>query len=174
VRPAKVQPLSPGRFEVKFTASAELRDKLERLQALMPSVPGGNLAQVIEAAVTEKLERLEARRFGKTKAPRKGLAETDTSRTSRYIPAAVKRAVCQRDGNRCRFVDAQGRRCSERHRLEFHHVKPWGLDGDHSPTNVLQMCKSHNAYLAELDYGKEKMERYRRSRDCVSEPAALY
>jgi hypothetical protein len=25
------------------------------------------------------------------------------------------------------------------------------------------MCHSHNAYLAELDYGKEVMERYRRN-----------
>ena len=35
---------------------------------------------------------------------------------------------------------------------------------------------SHNAYLAELDYGKEKMLRYGRSRptDGVSEPAAEY
>jgi len=175
-RPALVKPLSPGRFEVRFTASAELRDKLERLQALMRSSGPDGLAQVIEAAVTEKLERLEARRFGKTKAPRKGLEETDTSASSRYIPAAVKRAVCERDGNRCRFVDAAGRRCTERHRLEFHHVKPWGRDGSHSPVNVLQMCKAHNLYLAEADYGEEKMERYRRSRwnGGVSEPAAIY
>ena len=114
-----MKPLSPGRIEVKFTASAELRDKLERLQALMGSgAPGPDLAQVIDAAVTEKLERLEARRFGKTKAPRKGLAETDTSGSSRHIPAAVKRAVCERDGSQCGFVDEHGRRCTERNRPE--------------------------------------------------------
>jgi len=101
-RPDVMKPLSPGRIEVKFTASAELRDKLERLQALTGSAgPRPDLAQVIDAAVTEKLERLEAKRFGKTKAPRKGLAETDTSASTRYIPAAVRRAVCERDGNRC-------------------------------------------------------------------------
>ncbi len=104
-RPAVMQPLSPGRIEVKFTAGAELRDKLERLQALMASAaPRPDLAQVIDAAVTEKLERLEARRFGKTKAPRMGLEETDQSPSSRHVPAAVKRAVCERDGNRCGFV----------------------------------------------------------------------
>ena len=32
-----VQPLSPGRYKVQFTASAELQEKLERLQALMGS-----------------------------------------------------------------------------------------------------------------------------------------
>src|SRR6185295_4965801 len=35
--PSVVQPLSPGRYKVQFTASAELRHKLERLQALMGS-----------------------------------------------------------------------------------------------------------------------------------------
>lgn len=50
---ATVQPLAPGRYKVQFTASTELRDKLVRLQTLMrSSVPDGNLAAVIEAAVT--------------------------------------------------------------------------------------------------------------------------
>jgi hypothetical protein len=176
-RPALVKPLSPGRFQVKFTASAELRDKLERLQALMGSAgPRPDLAQVIDAAVTEKLERREARRFGETKAPRKGLGETDTSPSSRYIPAAVKRAVCARDGNQCGFVDKDGRRCSELHRLEFHHVKPWGRGGDHSPESIGLRCRAHNLHQAELDYGIEKMGRYRRprSKDGVSEPEAIY
>jgi hypothetical protein len=30
-----VEPLAPTRYKVRFTASTELRDKLERLQALM-------------------------------------------------------------------------------------------------------------------------------------------
>jgi hypothetical protein len=76
-----VEPLSPGRYRVQFTASADLRDKLERLTALMrSSVPDGDLGAIIEHAVTEKLERLEARRFAKTNAPRKTLADSDYGR----------------------------------------------------------------------------------------------
>ncbi len=82
------------------------------------SVADGDLAAIIEEAVTEKLERLEAKRYGKTKAPRKSLAETDTSASSRYIPAAVKRAVYERDLGQCAFVDETGRRCKETGRLE--------------------------------------------------------
>ena len=33
------------------------------------------------------------------------------------------------------------------------------------------MCHTHNAYLAELDYGKEVMEKYRSGGDRVSETA---
>ena len=65
-----VEPLAPSRYKVQFTASAELKDKLERLQALLRSeLPDGDLGAVIERAVTENLERLEARRFAKTRAP---------------------------------------------------------------------------------------------------------
>jgi hypothetical protein len=100
-------PLAPGRYKVQFTASAALREKLERLQDLMrASVPDGDLAAIIDQAVTEKLARLEARRFAQARKPRKELSETDTSPRTRQIPAAVKRAVYERDGGRCRFVDA--------------------------------------------------------------------
>ena len=162
-RPAVVEPLSPARYKVQFTASAELHDKLERLSALMRSeVPDGDLAAIIERAVTEKLERLEARRYAQTRAPRKGLGDTDTSPASRHIPAAVRRAVRERDGDRCRYVDEQGRRCSARDRLEFHHRHPFGMGGDHSPGNISLLCSSHNRYLAEHDYGHAAISRHRR------------
>ena len=175
--PATIEPLAPARHKVCFTASTELRDKLERLQALMrSSIPDGDLAKIIDVAVTKELDRIEAKRFAKTKAPRKALAETDTTPSSRRVPAAVRRAVHERDGGRCTYKDNHGRRCTKRHDLEFHHKKPFGLGGHHSPENLSLLCRVHNAYQAELDYGKEKLERYRRSRwiDGVSEPAAVY
>ena len=161
-QPAQVQPLAVGRYKVQFTASAELRDKLERLRVLMRSeVPDGDLAAIIERAVTEKLERLDARRIAKTKAPRKALSETKTFPSSRHVPAAVRRVVSVRDGNRCGYVDDQGRRCAARDRLELHHRHPFGTGGDHSPPNVGLLCRTHNRYLAEHDYGKAAMARWR-------------
>jgi hypothetical protein len=127
--------LAPARFKVQFTASAELRDKLGRLTALLRTeVPDGDLAAVIDRVVTEKLERLEARRFGKTLAPRTTLAEADTSRASR---------------------------CTERHRLEFHHRHPFAMGGDHRPDNIGLLCPQHNRLLAEHDYGRAAVRRRR-------------
>jgi len=159
--PAVVEALAPARFKVQFTASAELRDKLERLTALLRSeVPDGDLAAVIDRAVTDKLERLEARRFGKKATPRNMPTATNTSGASRHIPAAVRRLVRERDGERCRFVDAQGRRCSERSRLEFHHRHPFAMGGDHRPDNIGLLCPQHNRSMAERDYGKAAMRRH--------------
>jgi hypothetical protein len=132
-----VEALAPSRYKVQFTASTELRDKLERLRALMrSSVPDGDLAALIDAAVTEKLERLEACRVARTKTPREGLAEAQMKPCSRHIPAAVRRAVYERDGGRCRFVDEQGRRCTARDGLEYHHRHPFALGGDHSSDGI--------------------------------------
>jgi hypothetical protein len=36
------------------------------------------------------------------------------------------------------------------------------------------MCREHNAYLAELEYGKERMEQYRRRPDRVCEGSLEY
>ena len=132
-KPPVVEPLAPSRYRVQFTASAELHDKLQRLAALMP---GADLASMIEASVTEKLERLEAKRLGKVKNPRKSLEDADTSPGVRGIPAPVKRFVWVRDQSQCTFVRSDGRRCPERRGLQFHHDDPYGLGGDRSAANV--------------------------------------
>ena len=171
VKPAVVEPLAPSRYKVQFTASAELHEKLERLSALMPGV---DLASVVEAAVTEKLERVEAKRFGKTNKPRKSLEEADTSPGSRYISAPVRRFVWKRDGGQCTDLSPSGRRCSAREGLEYHHDDPHGRGGDKTPENVRLLCKVHNALRGERDFGKGVMDQYRRSDDQVSEPLPVY
>jgi hypothetical protein len=98
------------------------------------SVRDGGIGRIIDIAVSEKLERIEARRLGKTKAPRKDPASTDkaasarnvsaatsTSASTRHIPAAVRRRVYARDGGRCAYRNGDGMRCAKRHDLEFHH-----------------------------------------------------
>ena len=172
LRPRRVvEPLGPSRYKVTFTASEEFHDKIERLSALMP---GADLVSMMEAAVMEKLERLEAKRLGKVKNPRKGPDEADTAPGVRGISAPVKRFVWERDGAQCTFVSVDGRRCPERHNLEFHHDDPYGFGGDRSAKNVRLLCRAHNRYMAEKDYGKEKMDQYRRRADRVREPAPWF
>jgi hypothetical protein len=153
--------LAPERYKVQFTASTELRDKLERLQKLMST----DVVGVIERAVTEKLERLEANRFGLTKTPRKRSLPRNPRPTTRDPPAALKRAVYVRDEGRCRYVDANGRRCNERDRLEYHHHGiPYALGGKHTLQNVCLMCHAHNQYEADRLFGREAMSRHRSGR----------
>jgi 5-methylcytosine-specific restriction endonuclease McrA len=172
-RPAAIEALALARYKVQFTASAAFRDKIERLKELMrSSVPDGDLAAVIEVAVTEKLERLEARRFAKTTRHRPVRAGSEAQTTSRHIPAAVRRAVHERDGDRCSYASGTGRRCSARGRLEYHHRLPFAVGGKHTVAGVSLVCKAHNRYLAEVDYGREAMARYARARAPAGEARA--
>lgn len=178
-----------------------------------PRFARGDLAAVIDALVSEKLERLEARRFGAK--PRSAAAATAETRDgtagthgmsgarrspgttsavrravptnagppaaprapalpkSRHVPARVRRAVFDRDGGRCTFVDVSGRRCPELDRLEYHHRHPFGVGGSHRPENLALMCRAHNALQAEHDFGRRAMDRYRRSEAKDSRPPPL-
>ncbi len=152
---ARLEPLAPGRYRVQFTASTELRDKLELLRTLMrPTLPDGDLARVIEDAVTARLAQLKKRKEASTQAPRTSLADSSTRPCSRYIAAAVRRAVHERDGGQCTYRDDQGRRCSARGWLQLHHRHPYGYGGDHSVGNVALLCRAHNRYLEQIDFGR--------------------
>ena len=167
------EPLGSERFKVQITASAAFCEKIERLKALMlSSAPDGDLARILETAVTEALDRREARRFAKVKTPRKALAHTAIAASrSRYIPAPVRRASHSSDDGRCAFVGSGGRRCGTHRDVQFHHVVAWARGGDPSPRNIRLMCRTHNVYLAEKDYGKAVMARFRRIHRASEPPA---
>jgi 5-methylcytosine-specific restriction endonuclease McrA len=166
-QPSLVEPLAPGRYKIQFTATAALRDKLERLQTLLSANGDPGLAEVIEAAVDEKLRRLEAKRMASATRPRATLEKTDIRPDSRRVPAAVVRTVWRRDKGQCGFVSKDGRRCTEKRRLELHHRHPFGMGGDHAVANLGLLCKPHHGYVTELDYGTNG----RRAGDQPSAPA---
>ena len=165
-RPAAVVPIAPARYKVQFTAGAELHDKIARAQALLRrQVPDGDLAAIVDRAMSLLLRELERARFAATTAPRKTTSSTDAAPSSRHIPAPVQRAVWQRDGGQCTFHNRQGQRCPARERLEFHHVVPFAQGGDHSVSNIRLARARHNAYQAELDYGAAFIARRRAASD---------
>ena len=95
-----------------------------------------------------------------------------TPSPSRWIPAAIRRAVSKRDGERCTFVSATGRHCGSRDFLEFHHLRPWARHRSHAIDAITLRCRAHNQYEAEREFGAEHMQRFRR-RSQLSPSAAL-
>lgn len=80
---------------------------------------------------------------------------------SRHIPDEIKRAVYERDGGSCSYVDERGRRCGSRDRLTFDHKHGFARTGIHSVEGLRLVCAAHNQYEAEKMYGREFMERAR-------------
>jgi hypothetical protein len=44
------------------------------------------------------------------------------------------------------------------------------MGGGPEPRNISLLCRTHNDYLAELDYGKKVMDRHRRSGESDPDP----
>ena len=57
------------------------------------------------------------------------------------------------DSGHCAFVAKDGRRCTERAFLEFHHIRPYALGGPTTVENISLRCRRHNQYEAELVFG---------------------
>jgi hypothetical protein len=153
-KPALVRPLAPQRYEIRFTASAETCEKLRRATDLIRHVvPDGDIAEVLDRALDVFLEDLARKKFAAT--PRQTSRECPATAPSagRHIPAAVKRAVWLRDGERCSFVGKGRRRCTATAFLEFHHVQPHAVGGGATADNIQIRCRAHNAYEADLFYG---------------------
>ena len=174
-----LSPLGPERYKVQLTASQALHDKLRQAQDLMRhEIPDGDLGRVLERALDLLIAERLKRRFGTTTKPRSGRDEPAQSSQSRHIPHAVRRAVLARDGARCSYVSAGGKRCEQRGLLELHHEQPFGRGGPATVSNIRVLCRTHNQLLAERDYGRAFMQRRierarseRREKQLLLEPA---
>jgi hypothetical protein len=151
-----VSPLAPERFEVQFTASAEMRQKLQYAQDLLRHrIPNGDIADVLDLALTALIKNLEREKLGASARPR---SRGDADPKSRHVPAKVRREVWARDGGRCAFVAQNGRRCVERGFLQFHHVRPYSAGGPPTVDNIELRCWAHNQYEAEQYFGPIHLE----------------
>jgi hypothetical protein len=146
-----VRPLAPERYEIRFTAGADTRERLRRAQDLLGhAIPSGDIAQVIDRALILLVADLERKKFAATPRPRPSAGQSEDSR---HIPAEVRRGVVARDGGRCAFVAQSGRRCGERRFLEFHHLIPHAAGGKPTLENIQLRCRAHNGYEAEKFFG---------------------
>ena len=254
-----VSPLGASRYRIQLTATEATVGKLRKTQALLGhQVPDGDVATVIDRALTLLCEDLERRRFGSPRRPGRGpkpgkprparaaappqgapedsvatrpgdsweaspassretthgdsvvtrpgdscgaspassretthgdsvvtrpgdsdatgpasdvtFRPADTSAAqeprhsqpvcrTRAIPVAFRRAVWERDGGRCAFVDASGRRCTETRRLELDHIVPFARGGDATVANLRLACRPHNQHAARQAFGSDYVRR---------------
>jgi hypothetical protein len=154
--PGSIKAVGDGKFALHVTIGQETYDKLMRVTDLMRHrVPTGDLATILDAAVTALVRDVEKTKFAETSKPRDG--DCASVSCTRHIPASVKRAVRKRDGNRCAFVGPH-RRCAATARLEFHHRIPFAQGGLATVDNLELRCRAHNKYDAELVFGRRAVD----------------
>jgi hypothetical protein len=150
-KPRAVVPITPRRYQIRITVDEKTHGQLEKLQNLLAhQIPDRDPAAVIAQALELLLRDTLVKKAAITDKPRKRRVG---SRSSRHIPAAIRRQVWQRDQAQCTFRDDQGRRCSAEKLLEYHHIEPWGKGGEHSVAQITLRCRAHNQHQSVLDYG---------------------
>ena len=162
VEKGATKPLGGERYRVQFTANSETYAQLEELRALMRhQVPDGDVGKILARAVTVLLAEVRKRKFAETSRPRAAEpARSANELPSRHIPAAIRRAVSQRDGDRCTYVSSGGRRCDSREFLEFDHAEAWTRTHAHAIEGITLRCRAHNQQRARLDFGESHMARF--------------
>ncbi|HEY2956244.1 MAG TPA: HNH endonuclease signature motif containing protein [Candidatus Eisenbacteria bacterium] len=154
----RLTPLSPGRYRFGGTWDQEGYELYNDFRALVShEVPSGELSQVLKEAVRIAKAEVEKRRFGATSCP----GHSRPTQSARRIPAAVRRAVYERDGGRCAFVSDAGKRCDATRFLQFDHIEPVARGGEATVENLRLVCSAHNRYAAERAFGVEFMSRKR-------------
>jgi hypothetical protein len=160
----QMTPLSPGRCELRFTANRSTYDKFERARDLLShAVRDRDPGEILDRALSLLIKDVERKKNGATDRPRPGRG---TQAGSRRPSAEVRRIVHKRDGDRCAFVAANGRRCNATSSLQLHHLD---ADGPSTPENLELRCASHNRYEAGV-FGPAKLKYF----GVVSEDRASY
>ncbi len=95
-----------------------------------------------------------ARPEGRTTDRRSGHRET--------IPAAVRRAVWERDAGRCTWPLDSGGCCGSTRRLELDHRLPWAHGGSPTVEGLRLLCAAHNRLAARQAFGARCVGRYAR------------
>ena len=158
---AFLAPVSADRYLLRLTITAETHTKLRYAQNLARhSVPSGDLATILDRALTLFVRDLERVKFARTDRPRPKRRNGDvrtalrSDPTGRRIPADIRREVWHRDGGRCTFSGPAGR-CQATSFLEFHHIVPFAAGGGATAENLTLRCRAHNQYEADRYFGKD-------------------
>jgi len=175
--------VSPSHTELKVVLDQKTLEKLEEVRALLgPKGVEMTHDQLLLVMADATIAKLKEKRFGKRRAqqpapsqPTNGssssqrlganqvVEEVVSAKHQRYLPAAVKHAVWQRDRGRCC-------KCGSRQNLQYDHIQPVGLGGRTSIENLRLLCFSCNQRAAMRVYGVGPMvAAVEKSRSCARE-----
>jgi 5-methylcytosine-specific restriction endonuclease McrA len=189
-KPTASVPATELRYKVQFTADQAYVDLLEEARNLLQhQLPARDLVEVQRRALELLVRNIRRRKYAVSERPRRTAREPappsqpkptrardftpkathvpdsapKSAPSGRYIPAAVRRSVWQRDEACCTYHDARGERCREQSGLEFHHRHPHARGGPATLENITLRCRSHNTLAAEQDFGRDMIRQKRRS-----------
>ena len=132
--------------------------EIERVKDLVSQSAGRacNLEAALKAMATLYLERKDPvkkaeRVLSKPELSSRRAAKAE-KKNRKPIAAAVKHEVNRRDQGQCAHVDALGNRCSQKRRVDFHHLNPVSEGGKDIADNLVTLCRPHHRFQHEMRF----------------------
>jgi hypothetical protein len=146
--------------EIKIVVSGEFMRELEETKnTLSHTHAGASLEEVFLHCM--RVARAAHERVAKAKVTKPRSSDPKTKGTGRYIPAAVRRFVHDRDQGCCVFQGVGGRLCGSQFQVQIHHVETYALgDGEATAEELELRCSAHNNHEARLVFGGAFMDRF--------------
>jgi len=151
--------VSKNRVRISADVSDEVNEMLKRALVLVSNQKKKNasledcLWEVLEMYLERKDPLKKAKRVLekklRAKVSKAGLVSIPPCPGKvirRQIPTEIKHQVLLRDQMKCSFKARTGKACGSERHLEIHHLKPWSIGGDHSPSNLQTLCHSHHQH----------------------------
>ncbi|MFT3914318.1 MAG: hypothetical protein QM704_09435 [Anaeromyxobacteraceae bacterium] len=158
----EIVPVAKDEFQLRAHMDEETNRLFEELAGLLANVvPDRAPAKLLAIMVRDSLEAQKRKRgLLKPTRARKPVPEKEPTPGIRQpVPDAVRRAVLERDGYRCRFGEEEGHRCETTENLTMEHKDGALVTGSSTIDELLTYCFPHNIYAAFLKFGPEFMLR---------------
>jgi len=170
----KLRAINSEESSLEVTVSKELREKLEKLKALLSHKnPSLKMSGVFEVMADIALKQLEKRTSPESEVASRKVTSakneiinshatspeiaraSNNPKKSRYIPAKTKRIIFQRAHHQCEFTAHNNKRCESKHFLEIDHKHSYSHGGGNETQNLQLLCRQHNQRKAEIELGRQ-------------------
>ncbi|MGZ3723127.1 MAG: HNH endonuclease [Bdellovibrionales bacterium] len=153
--------ISEDATRMNLTVPDDVREMMIRLKDLWAHVdPTMDNVEVMRRAFKLALTRVDPTEKKKTQGATESVKHRGNDRL-KYYGKEYDRALWERAGSRCEFVDNKtGRRCDCKFGLQKEHVIPLGKGGTNELSNMQLLCAPHNQLRARQAYGDRKINRH--------------
>lgn len=143
----KERMIAEDKLEVRFMITTELKNKLDRIKALISHKnPNPGYEELINELAEMALNKIDPLRKN-LPSPAKVKASLNIKVRTRYIPSQIRQMVWKRDEGKCQYQDSKtNQKCSSQYFIQIDHIKPFSQNGSHDPQNLRLLCGQHNRY----------------------------
>jgi hypothetical protein len=156
----ELRPVTGDTYTLRVTLDEEAKASLDQLVSLLSHTAKGDLAAVVKEALRCAVEKHGKRKGAVAPSRSRAASPGVESIDPRGIPMAVRRGVYERDGGRCAWTSADGKRCGSTWKLEFGHLTPVALGGRATVDGIRLECRAHNLHEAVRVFGAARMRPY--------------